>query len=212
MLSLSPLSVTDRFSLSIDGLLRAVAARIAGGRMEAAMILVIWTRIKRIETRVLALVAAIRAGRDRGGWVLEPRVAGTRAEAENAPSSQRLPVWPRLPRGFAWLLGLVPYEAAGFASQLRHLLGDPEMVALLAGTPRLGKIMRPLCRMLGIEAELLSPVVAMADPVAVVDEGVAEVAAAEAKAGGLGFAVGVAAPAVVPGGGPDAGAWFLRWG
>lgn len=155
------LSVTDRFSLSIDGLCKAVAARIAFG-LEGALILLIWTRIKRTETRVLALIAAIRAGRVRGGWVIGARAACSRGDAGVLPSR------PRLPRRFAWLCGLVPYEAAGFAGQLRHVLAEPEMVELLSATPRMGQLLRPLCHMLGIEVALLSPVVARS---AVVDDG-----------------------------------------
>ncbi len=161
------LSLTERFSLSIDGLLRAVAAAIVGGRMNGAVILLVWTRIKRTETRVLALVAAIRAGRVRGGWVVEARATCASAAPRAVP-----PAFLKVPRSFAWLIVLVPYHAAGYASQLRHLLAEPDMVALLAATPRLGKILRPLCRMLGIEAELLSPLVLVTQKV------VAEVAGA----------------------------------
>ena len=145
------LSVTERFSLSIDGLRRAVAARIAGGAMQAAMIMMVWSRLRRIETRVLALIAAIRAGR-----VRTQRVGVERRAVR--PSVPRLPSVSHLPRGFAWLLPMVPYEAAGFASQLRHVLSDPEMVGLLAASPRLGEILRPLCRMLGLEPGLVTPV------------------------------------------------------
>jgi len=46
---------------------------------------------------------------------------------------------------------LVGHEAAGGASQLRHLLNEPEMAALIAASPRqTGRLLRPLCRMLGI--------------------------------------------------------------
>jgi len=55
-----------------------------------------------------------------------------------------------LPRGFGWLLPLVPQEAAGFASQLRVVLAEAEMVALLQASPQARRELRPLCRMLGI--------------------------------------------------------------
>ena len=42
-------------------------------------------------------------------------------------------------------------EASAAASQLQALLGDPEMAALIAAAPRqMGRVLRPLCRMLGI--------------------------------------------------------------
>jgi len=49
----------------------------------------------------------------------------------------------------------VPHQAAGFASQLRHMLGEPEMIALLQASAQARRVLTPLCRMLGIEAELL---------------------------------------------------------
>ena len=36
------------------------------------------------------------------------------------------------------------------ASQLRHLLRDAEFAAFLAAAPQAGRLLRPLCRMLGI--------------------------------------------------------------
>jgi hypothetical protein len=37
------------------------------------------------------------------------------------------------------------------ASQLRHLLADPEMTALIQAAPQAGRLLRPLCRNLGVE-------------------------------------------------------------
>jgi hypothetical protein len=55
---------------------------------------------------------------------------------------------PSLPRRFG---------AAQFGGQLRHLLGDPEMMALIAASPRMRRTLRPLLWMLGIEASLIRP-------------------------------------------------------
>ncbi len=55
-----------------------------------------------------------------------------------------------MPCGFGWLLRVTP-EAASCASQLQHLLADPEMAALLAADPSMGRVLRPLCRMLAVE-------------------------------------------------------------
>ena len=59
---------------------------------------------------------------------------------------------------FGWLVRAVGYEAAGFGSQLRAVLETPEMVALLAACPEAGRVLRPLCRALAIETEVLRPV------------------------------------------------------
>jgi hypothetical protein len=53
---------------------------------------------------------------------------------------------------------LVP-EAACFGGQLRHLLSDPEMAALLRAAPQAGRLLRPLCRILAVppDPKLLPP-------------------------------------------------------
>ena len=61
-----------------------------------------------------------------------------------------------LPRSFGWLLPLVPTEAACRATQLRAVLAEPEMVALIAAAPQATRLLRPLCRMLGLEPALLA--------------------------------------------------------
>lgn len=142
------LSATDRFALVIDGLCRAVAAQISVRSMTGALILLIWRRLRRINVRFQALAAAIRSGAHCRAQAAPRRAATHRASR---------PASPGLPREFAWLLRLVPWEAACFAGQLRVVLADPEMVALIAASPRAGSILRPLCRMLGLEAELIMP-------------------------------------------------------
>ncbi|MBV8526338.1 MAG: hypothetical protein JOY71_30215 [Acetobacteraceae bacterium] len=108
-----------------------------------------WTRLRRLAARFEALVADFRAGRVRATPALS-REAGDLLQMPGLPS------WPqpyRLPRGFGWLLRMVP-ESAAYAGQVEQLLADPEMAALLAESAEAGCILRPLCRMLGIRTEL----------------------------------------------------------
>ena len=145
-ISLIP-SVADRIALTLAGLCRAVAARVAHGAMAEAMILLVWQRIQRIDRRLQGLLRRFQEGR----LVLRP--AG-RPGARGASRARRMAL---LPRRFGWLLPLVPGEAACFAGQIREMLAEPEMVALLAAAPQAGRVLGPLCRMLGIEAEVLEP-------------------------------------------------------
>ena len=71
--------------------------------------------------------------------VATPRVTTVRARAV------------RLPSGRGWLVRALGYEAAGYGSQLAALLAEPELQALLTTVPAAGRILRPLCRMLGVE-------------------------------------------------------------
>ncbi|MBV8094423.1 MAG: hypothetical protein JO110_14600, partial [Acetobacteraceae bacterium] len=103
-----------------------------------------WARLGRLASRFEALVAAVRAGR----LPLGPAPREQSGRDFELPRLEGLPP-PRLPGGFGWLLRLVP-GAAAYGSQVQHLLADPEMAALLAGAPQAARILRPLCRMLGI--------------------------------------------------------------
>ncbi len=149
---LASLTIADRIALTLAGLGRAVAARIAGGAMAAAMILLVWRRIRRVDGQIRGLMERYRAGTLR---VLVQSEARSRVGVGRARA-----VSDRLPQRFGWLLPLVPYEAAGFASQLRAQLVEPEMVALLDAAPQARRVLGPLCRMLGIERALLRPRVA----------------------------------------------------
>ncbi len=73
----TPLSAPARFALVIDGLCRAVAARIAAKTIAEALITLIWRRLRRIDTRFQALVARFRAGTLRV-MVAAPRHAAPR--------------------------------------------------------------------------------------------------------------------------------------
>jgi hypothetical protein len=53
------------------------------------------------------------------------------------------------------------WQAAGFGLQVRAVLEQPEMVALLTASPQAARILRPLCRALAIETSLLRPGVAV---------------------------------------------------
>ncbi len=167
------LSATERFSFVLDALYRAVAARFAGRRLPVLVIALVCARLRRFEREVLALVTAIRAGRVRVGHGRGGRPGVARGPRVEAPGAARLP------RGFAWLLVAVPYEAANYASQMRVVLQDPEMVALIGASPRLARLLRPLCRALALEPELLAPVVAPVLVLAVVAETVVEVVAVD---------------------------------
>ena len=57
-----PLSAPARFALILDGLYRAVAARIAAKTITAALIILICGRLRRIDTQLQALIARFRAG------------------------------------------------------------------------------------------------------------------------------------------------------
>ena len=103
------------------------------------MLVLVWGRIGRMANRFDNLFAHWRAG-------TLPKPRPSRA---GAPIMLRETA--RFPTGRAWLVHVVGYEAAGRASQLQHLLANPDMAEFLQAAPQAGRILRPLCHMLGID-------------------------------------------------------------
>jgi hypothetical protein len=132
---------------------RAVAAAFRFGVMPAVTVLMVCRRIAlargvllALEARFLAGGVMSRAGRT-GAEVVQARGHSTSVEDKAV----------RIPRRFAWLCALVPGDAACYAGQLRVVLAEPGMVALLAACPQAVRAVRPLCRMLGIERAAFVP-------------------------------------------------------
>ena len=171
------ISPSDRFALTTSALCRAVAACLGRGLMTPAMIVLVWTRVRRAEGLFLALVERVRSGRFRGGWTRAGGAAGgTACGGVRVPAGLERG---RLPLGFGWLMGVMPYEAAGYAGQLRTVLAEPEVVALLRDVMQARRILGPVCRMLGVQIPGVMPrVVAVDDVVSVVASGRTRVARA----------------------------------
>jgi len=123
-------------TLIVAALQKAAAAR--AGRDHA---------VARLTARFDALVARLTAGHPAAPARQRTRPAST-APARKAPAAIL-----RLPRSQAWLIRLLPGEAASYGCQLQALLADPAMAALLAAAPEAGRILRPLCRLLAIAPE-----------------------------------------------------------
>ena len=126
----------------MEALLQSIWGRHWG--LEPAFRILIWGRVSRIRQRFASLVARIRAGVP--ARKSAPRPAASRPQASASEPRRRQ----RLPDSFAWLCRYLPQVAAGFGSQLQLLLQEAEMQALIAADPRVGRILRPLCRMLAV--------------------------------------------------------------
>ena len=154
--ALAPISLSYRLALIVEALCQAATVRGAQDRSvpTLALIFMAWVRLRRLAARFEALTAKVRAGRlPARRW----RGSGLRLCRSDTACRAR-PQTHRLPRGFGWLLRLVP-ETAAYGGQVEHLLANPNMTALLAASPQAGRILRPLCHMLAIK-----PVPALAAP------------------------------------------------
>jgi hypothetical protein len=138
----NPPTPAERLASLLLALIHILDRHCRNGLLAGPRFFLIFARLKTIKYTFARLAARIQAGR------AFPR----RPTAPRKPAEQKHPRTKNpLPQGVAWLLKLVP-ETAASASQLRLLLADPEMVALLAAAPApLRTPIRSLCRMLGLD-------------------------------------------------------------
>ena len=141
----APPTPAKRFASILNGLWMAVDSRKLTGRLAAPLALIILHRLALIRQAFYRIADRLALGK------MSPRKSG-------GPRPGRRPGTPnRLPSNPAWLIKLVP-EAAASACQLRSLLTDPEVLALLAAAPAaMLRPLRSLCRMLDVEPPIPPP-------------------------------------------------------
>ncbi len=140
--STSPFSLPEtapelarRFCAILAGLAGLVARRFVRMPHLVGFTLLLWGRLNRAVPRLAGALGS-----------------SAKARAKRARVKQVDRVRPvELPRGRGWLVRELGWEAAGYRSQLEALLAEPGMQAALAQLPGVGRILRPICRMLGAE-------------------------------------------------------------
>ena len=142
------LSLTDRFAAIIRGLRNDVCVRGFQTGLNQLLLALISTRLTRIVERFAAIVSRDRAN---------PAQPAETPARKPRPAPKRKPAPLRLPYHFAWLLRLVPptitqgNAAVNGRIGIQSLLDDPELLALIARNRAAGRLLRPLCHMLGIQ-------------------------------------------------------------
>jgi len=125
-----------------------------------ALSVAIWQRVRGFERRFSRLYAMWKAGTlpparpaavtgvDRGAGS-EARRAG---DGLSAVDVARMRPASMLPGAFRWLQGMLPNSAATLAAGVGSLCWNyPEMAEFHAACPRVGRILRPMCRMAGLK-------------------------------------------------------------
>ena len=130
--------VVRRLEMIVSAVAALIARRFLRDPRYMALIVPLWGWLNRTVRRF-----------GRVPMVAAPIVVGVKRERAVAGAVPVARV--RLPAGKAWLIKALGWEAVGFGSQLRTLLAEPEMAALLAALPRAQRVLRPLGRMLGVE-------------------------------------------------------------
>ncbi|MBC7637860.1 MAG: hypothetical protein H7251_19925 [Acetobacteraceae bacterium] len=146
-----------RFAVILAGLAGLVARRFLRMPHLSVFTLLLWGRLNRAVRRFYrALTQA--PGKARAGRA--PKARGARGDdARVRPMA--------LPTGRGWLVRELGWEAAGYMSQLEALLAEVASREALAGAPATGRVLRPICRMLGVSMAL-TPVVVRRVPAVVV--------------------------------------------
>ena len=147
-----PADPTERFTVIFRALQRSVADNGYRLKIHGPLIVLIWNYL----ARQIARFARIASG--------PPQSPRTRTRAPASGTVEREPATaipnPKppltLPRGFAWLIRLLPngpatvVAGAAARADLQLFMEDPIVLDLLATHPSLGRILRPLHTMLGL--------------------------------------------------------------
>jgi hypothetical protein len=127
------------FTVLLTRLQAAIAVVAAREQTLTALLVAVWGRIGRISARLERLIALWRAGK-------LPKPPMARSPVARAQTSKPRSVLPTTP---AWLLVAVR-EAAPFGARLETMLSEAECEAFLEAAPQARRLLRPLCRMLGV--------------------------------------------------------------
>ena len=127
----------------IEALIEVVVGGL-NGNLPGKMIIHVWRRL----TLVAMRLSFISTRPIKSGGTRETLLAREPRQREPRPEPQHKPF--RLPTGHAWLVRLLP-EAQDYADQLQSMLMEPEMAALRQTRPGIDRLLRPLCRMLGVK-------------------------------------------------------------
>lgn len=135
-----PTTPAGRFTAIVHALRCAVADQGKAQSVDIALLILINNRIAALARRFNEILA-------RGP--VEPRPPKPRPINPATPPKPRKP--DQLPRAYGWLRRIVPdYRVNGPIAQFRHLLTEPDMLALIETNPALGRALRPLCHIFGI--------------------------------------------------------------
>lgn len=134
-----------RFAMIMAGLGALIARRFVKMPHLSRFTVLLFGRLNRAVRRLHRALSS-------PGKVPARRVRGDRADRTR-------PVQVRLPPGRGWIVRELGWEAAAYLGYLEALLAEIETQVVLAGAPRAGRVLRPICRMLGVSAAVTPKIV-----------------------------------------------------
>ena len=145
-----------RFAMIMAGLGALIARRFVKMPHLAGFTLLLWGRLNRAVRRFYRALK------------LPPAPArAARRQADRTDDARARPV--ALPSGRGWIVRELGWEAAAYMAQLEALLAEFATRTVLADAPAAVRILRPICRMLGVSA-MVKPVIVGAQPEDVVGQ------------------------------------------
>ena len=129
-----------RFAMIMAGLGALIARRFVKMPHLSGFTVLLWSRLNRAVRRLHR--ALISPG----------RVRAPRVPARGTHMARERPL--ALPSGRGWIVRELGWEAAAYLGYLEALLAEIETQAALAEALRAGRILRPICRMLGVSASV----------------------------------------------------------
>jgi hypothetical protein len=139
---LTCLSLPDRFSSLVEGLMNDVYAEVVWGWTPIPLIKLLWRRLRRMKARFASIMARFEAG------TLPAPGSARRPPAPDRPAGSSRS--PELPRRYGWVSMTID-RAFMRSWDLEEILDDPDTAAKVADAPQLGSVLRPACRMLGVK-------------------------------------------------------------
>ena len=100
----------------------------------------LWARLNRARLCLARLAARLEAG--------HPLPASRAGRKPSRPATAR--TYPPIPHTYGWLLKALAWHVAVHRNRLERLLAEPGMADLVAATPPLARILRPLGHMLAL--------------------------------------------------------------
>ena len=162
MTDLTRLSPPERFNSLIEGLFSDVVTKLthncAEWPLNKPLITLIWRRLHRMSRRFAAILARLHAGAlpeattpPAPASAPDDPAADPAADPVSPPRPAAAPRPPGPSQRLGWVIHAVSYFVLMRHYELQELLEDPETEALVARAPELGRILRPLCRMLNVK-------------------------------------------------------------
>src|SRR5262245_55791171 len=142
-------TIADRFAWSLRRLYNALGVEFRRRGIGHPLQTEISVRLTGLVRRLNAVFAkwqagTLRAAQGRNGTSLRPSAQRGEGDVKRPACA-----WRGLPHGFGWLKRLLP-GAGGEMNAFIAVLDDAEMKAIAATAPQVGRILRPLCHLLGI--------------------------------------------------------------